>query len=92
MDIAKEHSKILADYIHRYNKWFHQVKSQGIQPEPIEAGHSNVATIDLPVQEAYSYVNTTFKGDFGWTNDYLVEWSDASQVTWKFTAVADQRY
>ncbi|TRX48792.1 arylsulfatase [Fulvivirga sp. M361] len=91
-DISDAMPQMVSDLEKRYSNWFTDITKKGIEPQHIEIGHTNVAFIEFPAQEAISHENVQFKGLEGWANDYLVEWLDRSNASWHLRSLAESQY
>ena len=75
-----------------YYRWFEQVTTAGLKPEPMEIGHQGAPIVELPAQEADFIQNLDFKGEKGWANDWLVGWEENSKARWKMKVVEEGQY
>ena len=75
-----------------YMQWFAEVTKNGVTPEPIQLGHVEVTEVQLPASDASRKADVTFKGGFGWANDWLIGWSDTSEVGWELLGVDTATY
>ena len=91
-NIAAEHPELVATYIDQYRQWFLRETAQGMQPELIQTGHTQIDEVILPAQECTRYGGLTFQGD-GWANDWLINWkTPGDSAVWIVNAVASQKY
>ena len=91
-DLSSENPELVNEYLNKYEDWFIKTTSKGIDPELIQTGHEGIPMIDFPVQEANQILKASYKGGFGWANDYLVDWEDESLVSWNFMSTQSQKY
>jgi len=92
-NIRSHHADMVNDYHTRYHSWFLKATAKGIQPEPIQAGHSNISQVILSAQECAIHGGLKYKGGDGWANDWLIDWKTAADsAVWTIEAVASQPY
>ncbi|MFY0687225.1 MAG: arylsulfatase [Cyclobacteriaceae bacterium] len=91
-DLMDSLPDVAQDLESRYRNWYTSMTSAGMEPELAEIGHPAIPFVDLPAQEVIARENVGFHGGFGWANDYLIDWSDSSRVTWRVKCVEKAQY
>lgn len=92
-NIAKDHPRIVENYINRYNKWYREVTAFGMKPPPIEVGHLKAPVVRLPAHEAKNSNHVNFKEGHGWANDWFVNFKDPEDsISWKVKVIREGIY
>lgn len=76
----------------KYDNWLDHSIQDLKSPELIEVGHKEVRSIYFPAQEVASKVNVSFQGNEGWSNDYFINFTDSSVLTWDLKSVSSATY
>lgn len=64
--------------------WFDQVKPVDTSPPPIPVGYPERPITELPAPEALLSGSVSFKGERGWSNDWIINWEQITDtVSWK---------
>ncbi|MCR9252104.1 MAG: arylsulfatase [bacterium] len=91
-NIYDKESKLADQLEDDYFTWFKEVTNKGIEPPKIETGHAQVEQILFPAQEIYTRFNLDFYGKEGWSNDYLIHFTDSSIASWQTNSVSVADY
>jgi arylsulfatase A len=88
-DIASEHPEIVQDLSVRYDAWFADISSGGLQRFPLPVGHREQNPVELHAPQAYFDPPLQFANGPGFANDWLTAWTDASAKVWWEVEVAE---
>jgi arylsulfatase A-like enzyme len=88
-DIASEHPEIVQDLSARYDAWFADISSEGLQRFPLPVGHREHNPVELHAPQAYFDPPLQFANGPGFANDWLTAWTDASAKVWWEIEVAE---
>lgn len=76
-----------------YQAWYQDVTQKGISIPPIPVGHNESPTTMCYAPEAILRGNVAFKGQFGWANDYIIDWSGkGGMVNWNIDVIEEGEY
>lgn len=92
-NIAKDHLRIVENYINRYNRWYNEVTAFGLTPPPIEIGHLKAPVIRLPAHEAKRSHHVNFKEGHGWANDWFINFKNPKDsISWTVKVIKEGEY
>lgn len=81
-DIAEAHPEIVADLAARYEAWFADISSSGLQRYALPVGHAEHNPVELHAPQAYYDPPLEFANGPGFANDWLTGWSDSQARVW----------
>ncbi len=81
-NIANQKADVVAKMSEAYNAWFAEIQKEYKGRMPIPVGYKASPSTILPATESYFLGNVGFKGKSGWSNDWLTNWTSASDKIW----------
>lgn len=81
-DIAKEHPDVVKDLSARYDAWFADISSEGLQRFPIPVGYERENPVEIHAPQAFFSGAMTFASGPGFANDWLTGWTDVEGKLW----------
>ncbi|MDZ7314814.1 MAG: arylsulfatase [candidate division KSB1 bacterium] len=96
-DIAAGNPAMVESLFASYEEWWETVIQNGLEPIPIEIGHSGRPEVVLHAHEAHLFpengAGIRFAGNTGWANDYITDWSSLkAYAEWPIVVVRDGVY
>jgi len=82
-DLAKKQAQLLDSLMNVMKNWFTDVTQDGIKVPSIPMGYADAQTTSLPAPEATLTGDVAFEGDWGWANDYIINWQENDAATWQ---------
>ncbi|HBJ85153.1 MAG TPA: hypothetical protein DDZ88_15030, partial [Verrucomicrobiales bacterium] len=76
-DIAAKHPELVKELAAKYDAWFADISSDGLQRFPIPVGHPEHNPVELHAPQAYPDAPLHFASGPGFANDWLTGWTDA---------------
>ncbi len=87
IDLADSLSEYAADLRTKYEQWIDESIEKLGSTELIETGHEGINRVTFPASEVSKKMNVDFKGTEGWANDYLINFSNTSQIAWQLKTI-----
>ncbi len=81
-DIAKEKPELVTELSAKYDTWFADISSAGLQRFPLPIGHTEQNPVELHAPQAYHDTPLHFASGPGFANDWLTDWTDAKAKVW----------
>jgi arylsulfatase A len=81
-DIAKANPDIVRQLSQRYDAWFADISSEGLQRFPLPVGYEEHNPVELHAPQAYYDAPLHFANGPGFANDWLTGWTDAKAKVW----------
>ncbi|MBE2282720.1 MAG: arylsulfatase [Prosthecobacter sp.] len=81
-NIAKGHPDLVKELSARYDAWFADISSQGLQRFPLPVGHAEQNPVELHAPQAIFDQPLHFASGPGFANDWLTNWTDAKTKVW----------
>lgn len=81
-NIATVHPTIVKELRDRYEAWFADISSEGLQRFPLPVGHVEHNPVELHAPQAYYDSPLKFANGPGFANDWLTGWTDSSAKIW----------
>jgi len=78
IDISNQYPEIANRLSREYFIWVDDVTSKGIEQSPVPVGYTESPTVELPAPEAKLTGQLKFKGNSGWANDWIIDFSSVS--------------
>lgn len=92
-NIALEEPGKVEEFSKVYQNWFEEVTKELPESRPIPVGFDEAPTVYLPAVESSFSGDISFKGESGWSNDWLVNWKNTKdQVWWNLDVVQPGEY
>jgi len=92
-DIAEQDTATAARLQKAYDTWYEQMMRETGDPPPTPIGHPEMPVVTLPAPECTLHGNVKFKGDKGWANDWITNWTSTDDsVTWDIDIVRPGTY
>lgn len=83
-NLKDSHPKITEELKDTFINWFDHVKPADLTPPPIPVGHPARLLTELPASEALLSESVSFKGERGWSNDWIINWEQVTDtISWK---------
>lgn len=76
-NIAAEHPDLVAELSSRYEAWFNDISSEGLQRFPLPIGHAKHNPVELHAPQSFPDKPLHFACGPGFANDWLTGWTDA---------------
>lgn len=81
-NIAKDHPDLVKELSARYDAWFADISSEGLQRFPLPVGHAEQNPVELHAPQAFFDRPLHFASGPGFANDWLTNWTDAKAKVW----------
>lgn len=81
-DIAKDKPDVVKDLASRYDAWFADISSEGLQRFPIPVGYPEENPVEIHAPQAYYSGAMQFASGPGFANDWLTGWTDVEGKLW----------
>jgi arylsulfatase A len=85
-DVAEEHPQVVARLSDAFDAMARDVAKAGFDPIPTHVGYPNWPIVTLPGHEAFLHPapkqGISYKGDNGWANDWITNWTDTGAYAW----------
>lgn len=81
-NIAKENPALVKELSAKYDAWFADISSEGLQRFPLPIGHTEQNPVELHAPQAYYDKPLHFASGPGFANDWLTNWTDAKAKVW----------
>ena len=82
-NIAEAHPELVRELRGRYEDWFHTALAErGFKRFPIRVGYPEENPVTLPATQAYHSGKIRFHGKFGYSHDWLTDWTDIEDRIW----------
>ena len=81
-DIATANPDIVKRLAAKYDAWFTDISSEGLQRFPLPVGHTAHNPVELHAPQAYYDAPLEFANGPGFANDWLTNWTDAKAKVW----------
>ena len=92
-DIATKLPEVVADLEKRYDAWFSDISSGGLQRFPIPVGHAEHNPVELHAPQAFVSKPLHFASGPGFANDWLTGWTDpAATIGFEIDVVTAGEY
>ena len=92
-DIAAKLPEVVTDLEKRYDAWFADISSGGLQRFPIPVGHAQHNPVELHAPQAFVSKPLHFASGPGFANDWLTGWTDpAATVRFEIDVVTAGEY
>ena len=93
-DIAKTKGDLLTKMSSRYMKIYGEIVRERDLSEvpPIPVGHTASLSTFLPAPEAQLTNGVEFKGGYGWANDWIINWDNGAEASWKLDNITSSNY
>lgn len=92
-NIIDKYPELAEKYWNDLKGWFASVTDHDMTAPPIPLGHLPYGHTSLPAPEAKLHGNLRFKGKMGWANDYIIDWTKATDsLEWKIEVAKEGAY
>ena len=96
-DVAKDHPQVVAKLGDAFEAMVKDVSKAGFDPIPTHVGYPDWPVVTLPGHEAFLEPapkrGISYKGDAGWANDWITNWTDpAAHAWWPLKVVRPGRF
>ncbi|OYW11317.1 MAG: hypothetical protein B7Z55_19480, partial [Planctomycetales bacterium 12-60-4] len=81
-NIAKENPEIVKELSAKYDAWFADISSEGLQRFPLPIGHTEQNPVELHAPQGYYDKPLHFASGPGFANDWLTNWTNAKAKVW----------
>ncbi|MEZ6129209.1 MAG: arylsulfatase [Planctomycetaceae bacterium] len=81
-NIAVQHPEIVKQLSSRYDAWFAEISSAGLQRLPLPIGHPEHNPVELHAPQALISKPLYFANGPGFANDWLTGWTDPQALVW----------
>jgi arylsulfatase A-like enzyme len=81
-DIAKANPDLVKQLAAKYDAWFADISSDGLQRFPLPVGHKEQSPVELHAPQAFYDKPLNFASGPGFANDWLTNWTDAKAKVW----------
>lgn len=81
-DIAAEQPELVKELSARYDAWFADISSEGLQRFPLPVGHAEQNPVELHAPQAYFDRPLHFASGPGFANDWLTNWTEGKAKVW----------
>ena len=81
-NIAAKHPDLVRSLSQRYDEWFADIASEGLQRHALPIGYAEHNPVELRAPQAYYDKPLHFASGPGFANDWLTGWIDPSSKVW----------
>ncbi len=81
-DIAKANPGLVKELAAKYDAWFADISSEGLQRFALPVGHTEHNPVELHAPQSFYDKPLNFANGPGFANDWLTNWTDAKAKVW----------